>query len=51
MWELELIFIYLLLSTWGEKNICIQLQNLFYTLREVLLFIHSCNEPTLNFEE
>ncbi|RYQ91372.1 hypothetical protein Ahy_B09g097265 [Arachis hypogaea] len=40
MWELELIPVYILLSMWGggERNVCIQLQSLFYTLREALFF-------------
>ncbi|KAL2971426.1 hypothetical protein AAZX31_15G195500 [Glycine max] len=38
MWELELIPVYLLLSMWVEKIVCIQLQSLFCTLREVLFF-------------
>lgn len=38
MWELELIPVYLLLAMWGESNVCIQLQNLFCILQEVLFF-------------
>jgi len=49
MWELELIPIYLLLAM-GGSNVCIQLQNLFCILQEVLFFtnaFYAFNEPTL----
>ena len=40
MWELELIPVYLLISMWGGRNACIQLQSLFCTLREAPFFYY-----------
>ena len=40
MWELELIPVYLLISVWGGRNACIQLQSLFCTLREAPFFYY-----------
>ena len=39
MWELELIPVYLLLSMWVERNVCIQLKSLFCILQEVSLYL------------
>ncbi|XVF86483.1 hypothetical protein PTKIN_Ptkin18bG0043900 [Pterospermum kingtungense] len=38
MWEFKLIFVYLLLSMWGERNVYTRLQNLFCTLQGVSFF-------------